>query len=105
MTARSSANSCGKLPAASQIALETSGSYYWMVEEMEQAGHQPRLALALTAERRMQGRHKTKREGCPRIGHAARQWNPAGRLDSPGRIRRPAGVAGGFEFSVGFACA
>jgi hypothetical protein len=76
MTARSSANSCGKLPAASQIALETSGGYYWMLEEMEQAGHQPRLAHALTAKRRMRGRHKTKREGCPRIGHAAPQGNP-----------------------------
>jgi len=39
--------------------LETSGCYYWMVDEMERAGHIPRLAHALTAKRRMEGRHKT----------------------------------------------
>lgn len=48
-----------ELPAGSEIALETSGCYYWIVDEMEQAGHQPRLAHALTAKRRMEGRHKT----------------------------------------------
>lgn len=48
-----------ELPAGSEIALETSGCYYWIVDEMEQAGHHPRLAHALTAKRRMQGRHKT----------------------------------------------
>lgn len=47
------------LPPGSEIALETSGCYYWIVEEMEQAGHHPRLAHALTAKRRMEGRHKT----------------------------------------------
>lgn len=48
-----------KLPAGSQIALETSGCYYWLVDAMEEAGHVPRLAHALTAKRRMEGRHKT----------------------------------------------
>ena len=47
------------LPAGSQIALETSGCYYWIVDEMEQAGHRPRLAHALKAKRRMEGRNKT----------------------------------------------
>jgi transposase len=47
------------LPAGSKIALETSGCYYWMVDEMEEAGHTPLLAHALTVKRRMQGRHKT----------------------------------------------
>jgi Transposase len=47
------------LPAGSQIALETSGSYYWLVDEMERAGHDPQLAHALTAKRRMEGRYKT----------------------------------------------
>ena len=32
------------LAAGSRIALEASGCYYWLVEEMEQAGHQPQLA-------------------------------------------------------------
>ncbi len=48
-----------ELPAGSQIALETSGCYYWIVDEIEQAGHRARLAHALTAKRRMEGRHKT----------------------------------------------
>src|SRR6266481_1007629 len=48
-----------ELPAGSRIALETSGSYYWLVEEMERAGHVPQLAHALTAKRRMEGGHKT----------------------------------------------
>jgi transposase len=47
------------LPAGSTIALETSGSYYWLVEEIDRAGHQAQLAHALTAKRRMEGRHKT----------------------------------------------
>ena len=47
------------LPPGSQIALETSGSYYWLVDETERAGHRPQLAHALTAKRRMEGRHKT----------------------------------------------
>jgi len=47
------------LPAGSSIALETSGCYYWIVDEMEAAGHRPRLAHAMTAKRRMEGRHKT----------------------------------------------
>ncbi len=47
------------LPVGSEIALETSGCYYWMVDEMERAGHYPRLAHAFTAKRRMEGRHKT----------------------------------------------
>src|SRR6202165_3512183 len=46
------------LPVSSRIALETSGSYYWLVDEMERAGHQAQLAHALTAKRRMEGRHK-----------------------------------------------
>jgi transposase len=48
-----------ELPTGSEIALETSGCYYWIVDEMERAGHRPRLAHALTAKQRMQGRHKT----------------------------------------------
>ena len=47
------------LPPQSKIALETSGCYYWIVDEMEACGHLPQLAHALTAKRRMEGRHKT----------------------------------------------
>jgi transposase len=42
-----------RLPAGSQIALEASGHYYWMVDEMECAGHKPRLVHPLEAKKRM----------------------------------------------------
>ena len=41
------------LPCGSQIALEASGHYYWIVDEMESAGHHPRLAHPLEAKKRM----------------------------------------------------
>lgn len=42
-----------QLPPGSQIALEASGHYYWIVDEMEAAGHHPRLAHPLEAKKRM----------------------------------------------------
>ena len=42
-----------RLPAGSPIALEAGGHYYWMVDEMEAAGHQPRLVHPLEAKKRM----------------------------------------------------
>jgi len=42
-----------RLPAGSQIALEAGGHYYWMVDEMEYAGHNPRLVHPLEAKKRM----------------------------------------------------
>jgi len=74
------------LPAGSKIALETSGSYYWIVDEMERAGHKPQLAHALTAKRRMEGRHKTDERDARglamllRNGTLPRVWIPPGEL-------------------------
>jgi transposase len=42
-----------RLPAHSAIALEASGHYSWMVDEMEQLGHRPKLCNPLEAKRRM----------------------------------------------------
>jgi len=42
-----------RLPAASQIALEAGGHYYWIVDEMEETGHHPHLAHPLEAKKRM----------------------------------------------------
>ncbi len=47
------------LEPGSDIALETGGGYYWMVDEIAAAGHHPHLAHALTVKRQIQGRHKT----------------------------------------------
>jgi transposase len=75
-----------ELPPGSEIALETSGSYYWLVEEMERAGHRPQLAHALTAKRRMEGRHKTDERDARglamllRNGTLPRVWIPPAEL-------------------------
>src|SRR5690348_3529746 len=42
-----------RLQPGSQIALEASGHYYWIVDEMEAAGHHPHLAHPLEAKKRM----------------------------------------------------
>jgi transposase len=48
-----------RLPPHSAIALEASGHYGWLVDEMERAGHHPRLANPLEAKRRMGLTNKT----------------------------------------------
>jgi len=85
-----------ELPAGAQIALETSGCYYWIVDEIEQAGHRARLAHALTAKRRMEGRHKTNErdargwrycygtEGYRRCGYRQRHYGMNGRCCGDG---------------------
>jgi len=47
------------LPHASEIALEATGHWYWMVDEMEKAGHRPHLANPSEAKKRMGGSNKT----------------------------------------------
>ena len=48
-----------QLPQGSNIALEASGSYSWLVDEMEQSGHHPKLCHPLEAKRRMALTKKT----------------------------------------------
>ena len=48
-----------RLPAHSTIAVEASGSYSWLVDEMERSGHHPRLCNPLEAKRRMGLTNKT----------------------------------------------
>lgn len=47
------------LPPHSQIAVETIGSWYWMVDEMEKAGHEPLLVNAGKAKLMMGKTNKT----------------------------------------------
>jgi transposase len=47
------------LPMASEIALEATGHWYWMVDEMEKAGHRPHLANPFEAKKRMGKTNKT----------------------------------------------
>jgi transposase len=48
-----------RLPPHSTIAVEASGSYGWLVDEMERSGHRPRLCNPLEAKRRMALTKKT----------------------------------------------
>ena len=49
----------GRLPPHSMIAVEASGHYSWLVDEMERLGHYPKLANPLEAQRRMALTKKT----------------------------------------------
>jgi len=74
------------LAAGSRIALEASGCYYWLVEEMEQAGHQPQLADPRIAKQRMEGRSKTDQKDARGLamllhnGTLPRVWIPPAQL-------------------------
>src|ERR1700756_6071633 len=48
-----------RLPAHSTIAVEASRNYNWLVDEMERAGHRPKLCNPLEAKRRMGLTNKT----------------------------------------------
>src|SRR5436189_5952781 len=66
-----------RLPAGSQIALEAGGHYYWMVDEMEAAGHRPRLVHPLEAKKRMgKTRQEDRQGGCQWLRHSAAQRDP-----------------------------
>src|ERR1700742_1420007 len=47
------------LADGSEIAIESTGHWYWLVDEMERAGHIPHLAEPLEAKKRMGRSHKT----------------------------------------------
>jgi len=51
----------GGLQAGSPVALETIGNWYWIVEEIEAAGMQPRLVHARRAKMMLASRNKTDR--------------------------------------------
>ena len=48
-----------RLPTHSEIAVEASGNYSWVVDEIEHAGHRPKLCNPLEAKRRMGLTNKT----------------------------------------------
>jgi transposase len=74
------------LPAGSPIAIESVGNWYWMVEEMERAGHEPRLAHAGKAKLMMGQINKTDKLDARglalllRNGTLPSVWIPPGEL-------------------------
>ncbi len=75
-----------RLPAHSSIAVEASRNYSWLVDEMERAGHRPRLCNPLEAKRRMGLTHKTDKLDARglaillRNGTLPEVWIPPGEL-------------------------
>lgn len=70
------------MPAGSRIALEASGCYYWLVDQMQAAGHEPQLADPRVSKQRMEGRNKTDQKDARglamllRNGTLPRVWIP-----------------------------
>lgn len=54
----------GRRPAGSPVAVETTGNWYWVVDEIEEAGQVPRLTNAFLAKRMIAGVHKSDRLDC-----------------------------------------
>jgi transposase len=76
----------GRLPDHSPIAVEATGSCYWLVDEMREAGHEPQLAHPLESKRRMGKTKKTDRLDARalamllRNGTLPRVWIPPAEL-------------------------
>src|ERR1700741_2826173 len=75
-----------RLPANSEIAVEASRNYSWVVDEMERLGHRPRLCNPLEAKRRMGLTNKTDKLDARglaillRNGTLPEVWIPPGEL-------------------------
>jgi transposase len=74
------------LPPASHIAIESTGNWYWMIEEMETAGHKPSLVNPHKAKLMMGQINKTDKldaEGLAKLalnGTLPVVWIPPGKL-------------------------
>jgi len=74
------------LPKASQIAVETIGNWYWLIDEMEKAGHTPSLVHAAKAKLMMGQINKTDKLDARGLATLARSgtlpevWIPPGKL-------------------------
>lgn len=74
------------LPAASAIAVESTGNWYWLIDEMERAGHMPSLVHAAKAKLMMGHINKTDKLDAQGLAILARNgtlpavWIPPGEL-------------------------
>jgi transposase len=74
------------LPRASEIAVETVGNWYWLIDEMEKAGHKPSLVHAGKAKLMMGNINKTDKLDARGLALLARNgtiptvWIPPGEL-------------------------
>jgi transposase len=76
----------GNLPPGSQIAVESVGNWYWMIDEMERAGHNPMLVHPVKAKMMMGQINKTDKLDARglalllRNGTLPTVWIPPGEL-------------------------
>ena len=74
------------LPAGSSIAVETTGNWYWVIDEIERAGHVPRLAHAAKSKLMMGQINKTDKLDANGLATLLRNgtlpwvWIPRGEL-------------------------
>ena len=76
-----------RLPPHSSIAVEASGSYSWLVDEMERSGHRPKLCNPLEAKRRM-GLTKKTEAILLRNGTLPEVWIPPSELGDQRELLR-----------------
>lgn len=82
------------LPAASQIAVESVGNWYWMIDEMEKAGHVPTLVNAGKAKLMMGNINKTDKLDARGLailsvnGTLPGVWIPPGKLRDQRELTR-----------------
>ncbi len=75
-----------QLPPGSDIAVESTGHWYWLVDEMERAGHRVHLANPMEAKKRMGRTNKTDALDAKglaillRNGTLPESWIPPGAL-------------------------
>jgi len=75
-----------QLPENSEIAIESTGHWYWIVDEMERAGHHVHLANPMEAKKRMGKTNKTDALDAKglaillRNGTLPESWTPPGPL-------------------------
>lgn len=75
------------LPPASQIAVETTGNWYWLVDEMEKAGHTPSLVHAAKAKLMMGQINKTDKLDAKGLATLARNGTLPEVWIAPGELR------------------
>ncbi len=74
------------LPTGSEIAIESVGNWYWLIDEMEKAGHKPSLVNAAKAKLMMGNMNKTDKLDARGLAILARNgtlpavWIPPGEL-------------------------
>jgi len=82
------------LPADSQIAVETTGNWYWVIDEMERAGHSPALAHAMKSKLMMGQINKTDKLDARGLATLLRNgtlpsvWIPKGELRNQRELPR-----------------